>query len=173
MTMSSRIAVMNEGRIVQVGRPAEIYEFPNSRFVARFVGLVNLFEGRVEAVADGRVRARAEGFEAPLEAPVPAGDSRAWLPGESVAVAVRPEKVAIRLAGEADAVATGAANRAVGQVRDIAYLGDVSIYHVDVGGGRTVIATEPNLRHVAEAAITWDDRVALAWPADSAVVLDG
>ncbi len=156
MTMSSRIAVMDQGRIMQVGRPHEIYEYPTSRMVADFIGLANLFEG----VVDPSGAVRAEGVDAPLavQDPPPAGTA--------VTVMVRPEKIAMhREAPE------GVANQLRGVVAEIAYLGDVSIYQVRLASGRMVMCTAANLRHSAEPAVTWDDPVALSWHPGNAVLL--
>ena len=162
MTMSTRIAVMDRGRIVQVGAPGEIYEYPRSRFVADFIGLVNLFEGVVEGAADGIVRVGAAGLVAPLQV----ADDRALAAGREVAVAVRPEKIRIDRTAPA-----GPGNAVAGTIRDIAYLGDVSIYHVETADGRRLSATRPNLRHAAEQPFTWDDAVWLSWTPENAVVI--
>ncbi|MCC7276218.1 MAG: polyamine ABC transporter ATP-binding protein [Alphaproteobacteria bacterium] len=164
MTMSSRIAVMDAGRIVQVGTPAEIYEHPRSRFVAGFIGLVNLLEGRVEGSADGLITVRSDALPAPL-AVADAGD---WAPGSVAAVAVRPEKIVISRTPPA-----ATANVAAGVVRDIAYLGDLSIYHVETAEGRRLVATRPNLRVADEPPFTWDDPVHLSWAAGNAVLIAG
>ena len=160
MTMSTRMAVMDAGRILQVGRPHEIYEYPNSRMVADFIGTANFFAGTVERAEAGQVTFRAQGFDAPL---VVAGNLS---PGSAAAVMVRPEK--IMMGREAPA---GAANSVSGVVSEIAYLGDVSIYHVRLESGVVVMVTSANLRHSAEPAVTWDDRVHLSWHPGNAVVL--
>ena len=162
MTMSSRIAVMEAGRIVQVGTPTQIYEHPRSRFVADFIGLVNLFEGKVEAAAGGVVTLRCPSVAAPLQV----ADGGAWAPGQTATMAVRPEKIAIARTAPA-----AAANVARGIVRDIAYLGDVSIYHVETADGRRISATRPNLHLADELPFTWEDQVWLSWTADNAVLV--
>ncbi|MGE0714740.1 MAG: ABC transporter ATP-binding protein [Alphaproteobacteria bacterium] len=162
MTMSSRIGVMDAGRIVQVGTPIDIYEHPRSRFVAGFIGDVNLLEGRVEGMADGVVTVRTDALAAPLAV----ADEGDWTAGQAVAVAIRPEKIAIsRTAPDATV------NIAEGVVRDIAYLGDISIYHVETSGGRRLVATRPNLRVADEPPFTWDDQVHLSWAAGNAVLV--
>ncbi len=163
MTMSSRIAVMDGGRIVQVGTPGQIYEHPRSRFVADFIGLVNLFEGRVEAAGGGLVTLRCPTPAAALRV----ADGGDWTVGQAATMAVRPEKIAITRTAPADA----GTNAARGIVRDIAYLGDVSIYHVETADGRRISATRPNLRLADEAPFTWDDEVWLAWTAENAVLV--
>lgn len=162
MTMSSRIAVMDAGRIVQVGTPAEIYEHPRSRFVAGFIGLVNLLEGRVEGSADGLITVRSDALPAPL-AVADAGD---WARGSAVAVAVRPEKIVISRTPPA-----ATANVAAGVVRDIAYLGDLSIYHVHLDNGFVLKVAKTNVSRQIEPPIDWDDKVYLSWTPDAGVIL--
>ncbi len=162
MTMSSRIAVMDRGRIVQVGTPLQVYEHPHSRFVADFIGMANLFDGAVEAAAGDVVMMRCPDFAGALAA-VGAGD---WQPGQPVTMAVRPEKIAI---GRAEPEAR--VNRAFGTIRDIAYLGDQFIYHVATAEGRRLAATRPNLRLADEPPFTWDEPVWLSWSAENAVLV--
>ena len=163
MTVADRIAVMDQGRIIQVATPAEIYEQPVSRYVADFIGDINLLEGRVAASAGGAVRMDCVGTgavaEIAQELQAKAGDT-AWL-------AIRPEKVAISL----DKPAEGSVNCIGGEVWDIGYLGDVSIYHVRLPTGATVKATVTNRTRLVERPITWDDRVWLSWSRDGGVVL--
>ena len=154
MTMSSRIAVMDHGRILQVGRPHEVYEFPANRFVADFIGTANFFEGQV---AQGVFR--AQGFALPLGLHGDETDGPATL-------MVRPEKMA--MGREAP---PGGLNQMRGTVAEIAYLGDVSIYHVRLETGQVVMATAANLRHSAEPGLTWDDQVTLSWHPANQVVL--
>ncbi|NFV80505.1 polyamine ABC transporter ATP-binding protein [Magnetospirillum aberrantis] len=160
MTMSTRIAVMDAGRIMQVGRPHEIYEYPVNRLVADFIGTANFFDGVVEKGEDGGLRFRANGVDAPL---VVEGDLAA---GTAASIMVRPEKIAM-----SREVHPGALNTLRGKVVEIAYLGDVSIYHVKLAGGPTVLVTNANLRHSAEPAVTWEDEVVLSWHPGNAVVL--
>ena len=164
MTMSSRIAVMNHGAVAQVGTPTEVYEYPNSRFVAEFIGSVNTFEGRVVEDEPDHVLIRSAEAGCDLyvnhAAPVPVGGA--------VHVAVRPEKIA--LSKEPPEDSTGR-NTARGVVREIAYLGDVSIYLVELESGKTVRATMPNLARRADLPISWDDEVYLTWRPFAGVVL--
>lgn len=168
MTMSSRIAVMDTGRIVQVSTPAVLYEYPATRFVAEFIGGINLFEGRVlEVDADtGHARIQCEALGTELFArhtdPLPEGTS--------VSVAVRPEKIDVHEAPpQRGTVATE--NVVVGKVRDIAYLGDVSIYQVETEGGAIVRVQETHVARSSEPHYDWDDTLWLTWEAASAVVL--
>jgi putrescine transport system ATP-binding protein len=163
MTVSTRMAIMAEGRAVQVGTPSEIYEYPASRFVADFIGDTNMLEARV-VLADGsrmRVVSAEAGCEIEADRAVPA------VAGETVWVAIRPEKMEVATAPPAGP----AVNRLAGTVADIAYLGDVSIYHVRLEGGATVRATVANRQRLIERPVTWDDPVWLSFGADAAVVL--
>lgn len=164
MTMSSRIAVMNHGKIAQVGTPSEVYEYPNSRFVSEFIGSVNLFEGIVAEEQSDHVLIRSE--EAGCDLYINHGVMVP--PGTRVAVAIRPEK--ITLAKEAPAAADGR-NLTRGLVREIAYLGDMSIYLVQLAGGKTVRVTAPNVTRRTEMPITWEDEVYLSWQPFAGVVL--
>ncbi len=161
MTMSTRIAVMDAGQIIQIDTPTGIYEYPNSRFVAEFIGSVNLFEGKV---------VRRDGDEVLVESPL--GRSlQMHCPhplalGTPVAVAVRPEKIKLCMDFRADAV-----NQISGVVEDIAYLGDVSIYHVRVGSEKIVTMTLANIQPRTEQALTWGQEVAMEWSPTSGVVL--
>ena len=163
MTVADRISVMDHGRIVQVAPPAEIYEAPNSRYVADFIGSVNLFEGVVEAGGPGRMRLAAkDGFA--IET---ANGSAASGRGETAWFAVRPEKV--RIAHEPPAE-TGV-NAVAGEVWDIGYLGDMSLYNVRLDSGKRVRASLMNAARTVERPIAWEDRVWLSWAPDAGVVL--
>jgi putrescine transport system ATP-binding protein len=161
MTLASRIGVMNHGEIVQAGTPSEIYEFPGSKFVADFVGSVNIFEGKLVEDEPEHVRIASEelggtifvshGISAPPEAIV-------W-------AAIRPEKVFMSTAPP-----EGTDNVVRGAVQDIAYLGDLSIYLVKLPTGKVVRVTQPNTSRHAEA-ITWDQQVYLSWDSTSPVVV--
>ncbi|MBN8242397.1 ABC transporter ATP-binding protein [Nitratireductor aquimarinus] len=161
MTMADRIAVMDKGKVIQVATPAEIYEAPNSRFVADFVGSINMFEGTVTAADRETVRiADASGFE--LSVMNGAGAEQ----GATVWFAVRPEKIDISR-NRPD----GAVNAVEGEVWDIAYLGDMTIHHVKLDDGRIVKASSINRRRAVEDVLTWHDRAWVSFPADAGVVL--
>lgn len=166
MTMSSRVAVMNQGYIAQVGPPTEVYEYPNSRFVAEFIGDVNLFEGRV--VEDEPDHVLVQSAEAGCDlyinhgVPVPIG--------AQVQVAVRPEKILLSKEPPQDAAASGR-NLSRGTVREIAYLGEASIYIIDLDSGKTVRVTAPNTTRRVDMPITWEDVVYLSWRPFAGVVL--
>ena len=163
MTVADRIAVMDHGRIVQVATPAEIYEQPNSRYVADFIGDINLIEGRVASTSDRTIRMESPATGAVVEVDQVTDAQR----GDPAWFAIRPEKVHISL----DPPPEGAVNTVSGEVWDIAYLGDVSIYHVRLPTGTTIKATVTNRTRLVERPITWDDRVWLSWCRDGGVVL--
>jgi len=167
MTLSTRMAVMDRGRVMQVGSPTEIYEFPNSRFTADFIGSINSFEGQVTAVREGRVRVRATGLERELEV---ASDAPVQQ-GQTVWVAVRPEKISVTRDSGDGATREEGPNTLRGVVRDFAYLGDASVLRVDVGGPEPVEVTTPNVVRSRRREIEWDDPVVLSWTPESAVVL--
>jgi putrescine transport system ATP-binding protein len=158
MTMATRLAVMERGALAQLGTPSEVYEFPNSRFVAEFLGTANIFAGIVE----GRRIASTE-----LGAVFESDADLAKPEGARVFVAVRPEKMRIRK-GEAPPAAP---NTLAGTVQDIAYYGDFFMYLVALPDGRTVRVSEPNLRRITEMPITWHDQVVIDWPPHASVVL--
>ncbi len=162
MVVADRIAVMRAGRIAQVGRPAEVYEAPANRYVADFIGDVNLFEGRVEAAEGGVVRLGSpeapQGFTGFVETSHAIG-SQAW-------IAVRPEKMRLHL----DPPPAGP-NRLGGRVADIGYLGDWTTYVVEVAPGRTVRAACANTARTVERPIARDDAIWLTFAPDAGVVL--
>jgi putrescine transport system ATP-binding protein len=161
MTLASRIGVMNRGQIVQTGTPRQVYEYPATRFVADFLGSVNLFEGRL--VEDGAGQLRLECSELP--APVRVVQGLPAAPAAALWVAIRPEKILLRR--ESPAVPD---NWARGVVKDIAYMGDVSIYVVRLAGGREVRVTQTNITRSADERFSWDDEVFLVWDAAAPVV---
>jgi putrescine transport system ATP-binding protein len=155
---------MNHGKIVQVGTPAEIYEQPNSKYVADFIGNINLLEGKITDTAAGTVRLESTGTGATV---VVAQDLQSGAVGDIAWFAVRPEKIGVSLSPPADT----AANAVEGQVWDIGYLGDISVYHVRLASGATIKATVTNATRLVERPITWEDKVWLTWSRDSGVVL--
>jgi putrescine transport system ATP-binding protein len=159
MTVADRIAVMDRGRLMQVAPPAEIYERPNSRWVADFVGEINLFEGRagsdgmsVEGTPFGRLQVAAK-----IDA----------APGAAVCVAVRPERLRI---GQ-EQPGPDQPNCAAATVIDIGYLGDLTIYKLRIGDGSPAKAIVANTGAPAIGAIGWDDQVWLSFLPQSAIVL--
>jgi len=163
MTVSTRMAIMDDGRVAQIGTPSEVYEYPASRFVADFIGDVNVIEARVLEVDGQRMRLSAAGPSVEIEA----DRAVAAVAGEMVAVAIRPEKLALTTERPAGTTT----NCVAGTVADIAYLGDVSIYHVRLADGSVLRSTVANRARLIERPIRWDDPVWLAWGADASVVL--
>ena len=162
MTVSTRMGVMEQGKIVQTGTPGEIYEFPNSLYVAQFIGSINIFEGLVVEEETDHVLVRSEESGSDLVV----GSSALAPVGAHVAVAIRPEKVMMSIQPPETSQ-----NCIQGVVKDIGYLGDVSIYHVQLNSGKIVLATQPNLVRLAERPVTWDDKVYLFWSAENSIVL--
>ena len=163
MALSTRIAVMNRGQVLQVGTPSEIYEFPQSRFVADFVGTTNLFEGTVSGGEPGHIAVRSP--EAGCDLIV--DDVGRFGSGQRVWVALRPEK--IRLSKQP--VESGGVNQIKGMVWELGYLGNRSTYRIKTETGKLVTVFAQNDRRTSEWAIDWSDEVYLSWSANCAVVL--
>jgi putrescine transport system ATP-binding protein len=163
MTVSTRIAVMDRGRTVQIGTPGEVYEYPSSLYVAEFIGEVNVFEGRiVEAAKDHTTMRSAEsGCDIIAERGVDAA------PGQVVWAAIRPEKIEISKTEPANTTV----NCMTGKVYDIGYLGSISVYHVELDNGEKVKVTAANRTRLVERPITWEDRVWLSWSPSASVIL--
>ncbi len=162
MTVATRVAVMDHGRIAQVATPTDIYESPDSTYVADFIGDVNILEGRA-VPADGAVDIDwAEGQPALRCATSlkPEKNATAFL-------AIRPEKVSI-----SSKRPDGPPNVVAGRILDIAYLGNVSTYHVEIAGGRVIKAQTANTDRVARQEFTWEDDVWLYWSASAGILLE-
>ncbi len=162
MTLSSRIGVMDQGKIVQIGTPSEVYEYPGSRFVADFIGTVNTFAGRIKV--DEPDHALIESEEAGCDLFIDHGIS--GTEGSEVWVAVRPEKIDI-----SKQPPTQDNNVAKGRIDEIAYFGDQSIYHVRLPSEKIVKVKRPNLVRSIERDLSWEDEVYLSWLPSSGVVL--
>lgn len=162
MTVSSRVAVMDEGRIVQVATPAQIYEAPNSVYVADFIGEVNIIKAVTTRDGEGYRIDWAEG-----QPPFTAKTASSFTDGQRCHLAIRPEKVAISDERPADA-----ANAVEGQIIDIAYLGNISTYHVKLANGQMMKAQTANTRRLSRRSFTWEDRVWLSWTDTAAIVLE-
>ena len=166
MTVSDRVAVMDKGVVVQIATPAEIYEAPNSRYVADFIGDINIFEAKITAKTNGEgrpglVHLDCEGLPVVVEQDCAASVDSA------VAFAIRPEKIRISL----DKPEDGIANAVHGEVWDIGYLGDFSVFIVKLDDGRIVRAAQANVSRLVDRPISFDDHVWLSWKADSGLVL--
>lgn len=163
MTMSSRIGIMDHGQIRQVGTPGEVYEYPNCLSVARFLGSANIFEGIIIGTDASSALLQCED----LEHHVSVAYTASMLPlGTQVSVVVRPEKIVM-----ASHPFKATHNTACGIVKDIAYLGDVSVYHVQLPSGKVVMVTQPNLVRLAERPVTWDSEVYLRWSGENSSML--
>lgn len=166
MTVSDRIAVMDKGILVQVATPAEIYEAPNSRYVADFIGDINIVEGKLLTAgsghADDPVKVDCDGFVVAVDQ-----DTCEASVGASVAFAIRPEKVRMSL----DQPSETSVNTLHGEVWDIGYLGDFSVFIVKLADGRFFRAAQANIARVVERPITFGDMVWLSWSTDAGMVL--
>jgi putrescine transport system ATP-binding protein len=177
MTLASRIGVMNHGRIVQVGTPHEIYEFPGTRFVSEFIGNVNIFEGRIMADEPDHVTIASQ----ELGAPIYIGHGVSTAPDATVSVAVRPEKIMITRNEPVAPLGVPPAmlaqngnpqfNTAQGVIKEIAYMGDTSIFIVLLDSAKQVRVTQPNTHRHADEPLTWEERVWVSWHESSAVVV--
>jgi putrescine transport system ATP-binding protein len=163
MALASRIAVMDRGRVVQVGTPSEIYEFPQSRFVADFVGTTNLFEGTVLQCAPGLITVQCPEAGCALHV----DDVGRFETGQRVWVALRPEK--IRLSKQA--VADDRVNQLKGTVWELGYLGNRSTYQIKTSTGKIVTVFAQNERRTSEWSIDWSDEVYVSWDAAAALLL--
>jgi len=162
MTMASRIAIMSRGRVLQVGTPAEIYEHPVNRFVADFIGNVNLFEGSL-SVDEADRSAVASGI-----GEMHVGHGVPGTLGMPVALAVRPEKIEISKAPPPDSAGP---NVFRGKVKEIAYFGAHNTFIVVASNGQRVKITEANTSRHDLSDITWEDDVYFWWSDTAGVVL--
>ena len=163
MTVASRIAVMDHGRLEQVSTPDGIYEAPNSVYVADFIGEVNILPAAVQTVEPGRSTLSWSEGAAPIRATCEPGLTL----GQKVHYAVRPEKIEV-----SDAPSDAHANRLKGRVIDIGYVGNISTYHVEVAPGRIVKAQMTNARRLSRRNFTWEDEVWLGWTETAGLVLE-
>jgi len=162
MTMATRIGVMHDGKILQTGTPHEVYEYPNCRRTAEFIGTVNTFSGTV--IEDSADHVIIDAPELDRKIYIDRGISGST--GMAVWVAVRPEKIVIT-----EEPPAGDYNCARGEVEEIAYIGGLSIYHVKTQSGTTIRATLANVERSIKNRLSWDDKVYLSWQPGAAVVL--
>ena len=165
MTLSSRVAVMNEGRFIQIGTPSQVYESPNNKFVADFFGTINFFNATVQnANQDSKVLcATLEKTGTKLDAKFDGNIH----PGDQITIAVRPEKISITKnnpEGENLTVTKGV-------VEDLAYYGNRSIYRIRSQSGRIIQVSAQNFARSEQLALEWDDEVYLSWNSSCNVVL--
>ncbi len=164
MTLATRIGVMNQGEIAMIGEPTDIYEFPNSRFVAGFIGSVNMVEGVVTEDEPDHVRIRS----AELGCDIYVGHGVDCAPDQLLWWAVRPEKMV--LSREKPEGYEGA-NVATGLVEEIAYLGDISVYQIALESGKRLRVSQTNSVRGNPDAITWEERVYISWDDTAGSVL--
>lgn len=162
MTVASRVAVMDEGRIIQVATPEKIYEAPNSVYVADFIGDVNILSGTSKAIGPDEYTLDWGG-----DTPSTAASQRPLSDGQHAHLAIRPEKITITATRP-----EGAVNAVQGKVLDIAYLGNLSTYHVALPTGQVIKAQTANTRRVSRRDYTWEDTVWLSWSTTAGVLLE-
>ena len=167
MTMASRIAVMSEGRFLQVGAPRAIYETPATRFVADFIGNVNLMDGTLTD-------------DQPDHVVIDCADCRHYVghgitgtEGMAVTVALRPEKICIGrdLLPPSHGESTGGLNRVQGTVKDLSYFGSFTVYHLTLASGMVLKISASNTERHREDQLTWGDTAWASWSPDAQVVL--
>ena len=164
MTLATRIGVMNQGEIAMIGEPTDIYEFPNSRFVANFIGSANMVEGVVTEDEPDHVRIRSN----ELGCDIYVGHGVDCAPEQRLWWAIRPEKMV--LSRERPGGLHGA-NVATGVVEEIAYLGDISVYQIALESGKRLRVSQTNSVRGNPDAITWEETVYVTWDEDAGSVL--
>jgi putrescine transport system ATP-binding protein len=166
MTLATRIAVMDRGVIRQIGTPTEIYEFPKTRFVADFIGSINIFDGEVRSSARNKITVSSPNLGTDVTVDHPG----ALANGAKVAIAVRPEKIAIERKKPG---AKAADNAIAGKVIDLGYFGKDSLYRVKLASGAMVRVNAVNNRRAGEneRVAVWEDDVWLTFAPSSVIVL--
>ena len=169
LALADRCAVMNRGLLQQVATPSDLYEYPNSRFVAGFIGSVNLFEGVLNVDEPGYAAIVVPG----LAAPVHLDHGVTGATGATVWVALRPEKIELHKQGAAPAFGDAPAghNLAAGTVERLTYLGSETWFDIDLPGGRRVRAMRHNLTRWDQESFAVGEPVWLAWRACSPIIL--
>ena len=172
LAMACRCAVMNRGLLQQVATPSDLYEFPGSRFVADFIGQVNLFEGTLSTDEPGHAVVTTADLDLPvfLDHGVTGGQ------GTTLWLALRPEKIELHKRGDEAALATldespEGHNHAAGTIRHVHYLGSESTYDVELVNGRIIKALRSNLTRWDQESFEIGEAVWLAWHACSPAVL--
>jgi ABC-type spermidine/putrescine transport systems, ATPase components len=160
MTMASRIAVMSEGRFLQVGSPSEIYETPATRFVADFIGNVNLMDGAVTSTSPTRRSSTAPTAGTTWATASPA--RRAW----PVTIALRPEKISLQRAKPADEF-----NAVAGTIQELSYFGASTVYRIKLASGQVLAVSMANTERLRADAFTWGDVAWATWSPQAHVVL--
>lgn len=165
MILSNRIAIMERGRFEQVGPPKEVYEYPGNRFVADFIGTINMFDGVIQNSENGQVILASDDCGISLTAL----SDRAPKNGSNACIAVRPEKIYIsqnKPDNQDDACLKGV-------IVDMGYFGNISLYRIKLESGKVVQVSAQNRNRSTERGLDWDDEVFISWRTRSAVLLDG
>jgi putrescine transport system ATP-binding protein len=163
MTVADRIGVMNKGSLVQVGSPRELYESPNSRWVANFIGIINFIEGLVVSQKGNLLTLRTEEAGTII---VTTGIQP--IAGMTVPLAIRPEKIRI----SSETASSELANALRGEIVDINYLGGISVYQVKLSSGSVMQVTAANLVRSETGFFTPGQRVSLSFSPDACIVMD-
>jgi len=163
MTLASRIAVMDHGKIKQVGTPTDIYEYPNSTFVAGFIGSINMFDGEVTKISGELATVHLQQLGGAIMMPA----SDVLSAGTKISVAVRPEKITISRARPKGP------NIFSGKVKDLGYFGKDSLYRVKMPSGTLIMVNSVNARRAAESerVAQWEDDVWISFDPQSAIAL--
>ena len=165
MTMASRIAIMSEGHVLQVGAPSDIYETPATRFVADFIGTVNLMDGTLAEDEADHCVIDCEDLKHYV------GHGITGTRGMAVSVAVRPEKIHLSRHAPADEDHNRGFNRAKGVVKNLSYFGSYTVYHLELPSGRMLKVSQNNTQRHREHELTWGSEAWAHWSRMSQVVL--
>lgn len=167
MTLSTRIAVMDAGKFMQIGEPADIYENPATKYIANFIGSANLIPVTITDVQRGNQSNQVELQHESSSTTFHALTDLACNEGDKTTLALRPEKILIDKSPLPDCE-----NQVQGTVKEIAYLGKISTYRVETQLGETIEVTAPNQIRTSGIRIEWDDNIFLGWNNDSAILLN-
>ncbi len=165
MTMASRIAIMSEGHVLQVGAPADIYETPATRFVADFIGNVNLMDGTLAEDEADHCVIDCQDIKHFV------GHGITGTQGMAVTVAVRPEKIHLSPSPPSDEHPGAGFNRAKGVVKNLSYFGSYTVYHLELPSGRVLKISQNNTQRHREHELTWGSEAWAHWSRQSQVVL--
>jgi putrescine transport system ATP-binding protein len=161
MTMCSRIAIMSEGRFMQIGAPAEMYETPANRFVADFIGNVNLMDGTLDVDAADHCVIGCADVKHYVGHGITGNESQA------VTVALRPEKINLHKQQPSDT----AHNAVAGEIKELSYFGSFTVYHLKLASGSVLKVSQANTQRHRDDELTWGDRAWASWTPSSQVVL--